>query len=185
MTDEKIIELYFDRNEVAIKETDKKHGKYCFTIANNILRNREDSEESVNDTWMKAWKSIPPTRPVYFNLYLAKIVRNLSFMKYKSKHAQKRGSGEIAVILDELEACLADQSSVESIYIAKELNTMINKFVYSLSERDGNVFIRRYFFADTSKDIAKRYALTENNVRVILNRNRNKLKEKLEKEGYL
>lgn len=185
MIDDKIIELFFDRNEVAIRETDKKYGKYCFTIANNILRNHEDSEESVNDTWMKAWKSIPPTRPVYLNLYLAKIVRNVSFMKYKSKHTLKRGSGELAVILDELEECLADQSDVESIYIAKELNAMINKFVYSLPERDGNVFVRRYFFADTIRDIAKRYSLTENNVRVILNRNRNKLKDKLKKEGYI
>ena len=185
MTDDGIIKLFFARNEVVIEEIEKKYGKYCFTIANNILRNNEDSEECLNDTWMKAWESIPPTRPMYLKLYLAKLVRNFAFIIYKSRHTLKRGSGELTVILDELEECLADQRDTESIYLAKELNEMINKFAHSLPERDGNVFIRRYFFANTITEIAKRYSLTENNVRVILNRNRNKLKEKLKKEGYI
>jgi RNA polymerase sigma-70 factor (ECF subfamily) len=115
MTDEKIIDLYFSRSENAITETNKKYGSYCFKIANNILNNREDSEECVNDTWMKTWDSIPPTSPSHLNLYLAKIVRNLSFTRYKSKHAIKRGKGEMAVILDELEECIAGQADIESI----------------------------------------------------------------------
>ena len=89
MTDEKIIQLFFQRNEVAIEETSRKYGTYCFKIANNILKNQEDSEECVNDTWLKTWETIPPTRPQYLNLFLAKIVRNLSFNKYKSKYAGK------------------------------------------------------------------------------------------------
>jgi RNA polymerase sigma-70 factor (ECF subfamily) len=185
MTDEKIIALYFSRSENAITETNKKYGSYCFKIANNILNNREDSEECVNDTWMKTWDSIPPTSPNRLNLYLAKIVRNLSFTRYKSKHALKRGKGEMTVILDELEECIAGQADIESIYLAQELNTTINDFVRSLSERDGNVFIRRYFFADSTRDIARRYMLTENNVRVILNRTRNQLKDRLAQEGYI
>jgi RNA polymerase sigma-70 factor (ECF subfamily) len=185
MTDEKIIDLFFNRSERAIDETNKKYGSYCFKIAHNILNNKEDSEECVNDTWMKTWQSIPPTSPTHFNLYLAKIVRNLSFTKYKSRHTQKRGNGEMAVILEELEECISQPSDVEAIYLAKELNAVINSFVYSLSERDGNIFVRRYFFADSIRDIAKRYHLTETNVRVILNRTRNQLKARLIKEGYI
>ena len=103
MDDKKIIELYFVRNEMAIEETDRKYGAYCFQISNNILNCREDSEECVNDTWLKTWDSIPPTKPQCFRLFLARIVRNLSFKKYKAKYTDKRGNGEIALILDELE----------------------------------------------------------------------------------
>lgn len=184
MTDEKIIQLFFQRNEMAIEETHKKYGSYCFKIANNILNNREDSEECLNDTWMKIWNIIPPTHPVHFNLFLAKIVRNLSINKYKSKHRHKRGEGEISLVLDELEECIAGQSDVETHYIAEELQSTINKFVRELPEREGNVFIRRYFYSDSIKEISNRYHISENNIRVMLNRTRNKLKSKLEKEGY-
>ena len=108
MTDEKIIQLYFNRNEKAIEETAIKYSSYCYKIANNILRNRQDSEECLNDTWMQTWDSIPPTHPVHFNLFLAKIVRNLSFNKYRNKYTQKRGRGEIALVLEELEECWQD-----------------------------------------------------------------------------
>ena len=184
MTDEKIIELYFARNEVAIEETDRKYGMYCFQISNNILNCREDSEECVNDTWLKTWGSIPPTKPQCFRLFLARIVRNLSFNKYKAKYTDKRGNGEIALILDELEECIARKNDVEDFYMTKELQSTINMFVCSLPERECNVFVRRYFYSDSIKDISKRYALSENNVRVMLNRTRNKLKVRLKKEGY-
>lgn len=184
MTDEKIIELYFVRNEVAIEETDRKYGAYCFQISNNILNCREDSEECVNDTWLKTWDSIPPTRPQCFRLFLARIVRNLSFNKYKAKYTDKRGNGEIALILDELEECIAGKSDVEDFCMTKELQSTLDMFVCSLPEREGNVFVRRYFYSDSIKDISKRYNLSENNVRVMLNRTRNKLKVRLEKEGY-
>lgn len=184
MTDEKIIQLFFQRNEVAIDETNKKYGPYCFQIANNILNNREDSEECLNDTWIKAWNSIPPARPQHFKLFLAKIVRNLSFNKYKAKYTHKRGKGEVALVLDELEECIAGQSEVETLVIAEELQTTINGFVRGLPEKEGNVFIRRYFYSDSIKDISKRYHISENHVRVMLNRTRNKLRVRLEKEGY-
>lgn len=185
MTDDKIIQLFFQRKEVAIEETQKKYGSYCFKIANNILNNREDSEECLNDTWLKAWDSIPPTQPTYFNLFLAKITRNFAINTYRSKHTHKRGKGEIALVLDELEECITGETDVETLYIAEELQSSINKFVRGLSEKDGNVFIRRYFYADSIKDISNRYHISENNVRVMLSRTRNKLKLRLEKEGYI
>ena len=184
MTDEKIIELYCERSETAIEETDRKYGAYCFQISNNILNCREDSEECVNDTWLKTWDSIPPTKPQCFRLFLAKIVRNLSFNKYKAKHTDKRGNGEISLILDELEECIAEKSAVEEFFLAKELKKTINAFVSALPERECNIFVRRYFYSDSIKDISKRYGLSENNIRVMLNRTRNKLKARLEKEGY-
>lgn len=185
MTDDKIIQLFFQRKEVAIEETQKKYGSYCFKIANNILNNREDSEECLNDTWLKAWESIPPTRPAYLNLFLAKITRNFAINTYRSKHTHKRGKGEMALVLDELEECITGETDVETLYIAEELQSSINKFVRGLSEKDGNVFIRRYFYADSIKDISNRYHISENNVRVMLSRTRNKLKLRLEKEGYI
>lgn len=106
MDDKQIIELYWQRNEDAIHETSLKYGSYCYSIAHNILSNNEDSEECVNDTWLKAWNSIPPQRPVHLKMFLAKITRNLSFDKYKAGKAAKRGNGEIAVVLDELSECL-------------------------------------------------------------------------------
>lgn len=185
MTDERIIQMLFQRKEDALDIVSKKYGAYCYKIANSILKNREDSEECLNDTWLEIWKSIPPAQPVHFNLYLAKIVRNLSFNRYKAKHTKKRGCGEIALILDELEECIAGQSEVEEEYIAKELHNSINQFAYSLSKRDCNVFVRRYFFAESIQDISNRYRISENNVSVILNRCRQKLKTYLKKEGYI
>lgn len=184
MTDEKILELFFQRNEVAIAETNRKYGAYCYQIANAILNNPEDAEECLNDTWMKTWYSIPPAQPIHFRLFLAKIVRNISFNKYKAKYAKKRGEGELALVLEELEECIASQSDVESVFLAEELQETINTFVCNLPEKEGNIFIRRYFYLDSVKDISKRYHLTENHVSVLLNRTRNKLKTVLQKEGY-
>ena len=185
MTDEEIVQLFFQRKEEAVQEINRKYGSYCFKIANNILNNREDSEECVNDTWMQTWNTIPPTRPKYLRLFVAKIVRNLSFSRFKLKNAKKRGSGEMMLVLEELEECIAGQSDVETLYIAGELQTAINEFVNNLPEKEGNIFIRRYFYAESMKDISRRYAVSENNVRVILSRTRAKLRVKLKKEGYI
>lgn len=185
MQDNEIMDLYLKREEAAISETEKKYGGYCHMVAENILHNKEDSEECVNDTWLKAWLAIPPARPTHLKLFLAKITRNLSFNRYKEKHAGKRGCGEISEVLDELEECLSGSSDVEADYLAKELHIAINNFVRSLPERDRTVFIRRYFFVESISEIARRYGLSENNVRVVLHRSRSKLKKQLEKEGYL
>lgn len=185
MEDAQIVELYWQKNADAISETANKYGAYCFTIADNILHSTEDSEECVNDTWLHAWNAMPPQRPNVLRMFLAKITRNLSFNRFSARNVEKRGGGEIILVLDELGECLASGADTEATYEAKELRQCIRHFVRALPERDGNVLVRRYFFADTVADIAKRYALTESNVMVILSRTRKKLKAYLLKEGYL
>ena len=185
MEDSQIVELYWQKNTDAIAETANKYGSYCFTIAENILHNTEDSEECVNDTWLHAWNAMPPQKPNVLRMFLAKITRNLSFDRFNAKNAEKRGSGEIALVLDELGECLGGGVDTESAYEIKELRQCIQRFVRALPERDGNVLLRRYFFAESVANIAKRYGLTENNVMVILSRTRRKLKTYLLKEGYL
>ena len=184
MEDNQIIELYWQKNADAISETANKYGLYCFAIAENILHNTEDSEECVNDTWLRAWNVIPPQKPNVFRIFLAKITRNLAFNRFKARNAEKRGGGEIALVLDELGECLGG-ADAEVAYEAKELRQSIRRFVRALPEREGNVLVRRYFFAESVADIAKRYGLSENNVMVILSRTRKKLKAHLLKEGYL
>jgi RNA polymerase sigma-70 factor (ECF subfamily) len=185
MEDSHIIALFWQRNADAIKETDSKYGSYCFVIANNILHNKEDSEECVNDTWLKVWNAIPPQKPSKLQIFLAKITRNLAFNRYNARSAEKRGGGQITLVLDELAECLAAGTHVEGEYEAKELGQSIRLFVRALPERDGNVFVRRYFFTESVSEIAKRYDLTENNVLVILSRTRKKLRIHLVKEGFL
>lgn len=184
MEDAQIIELYFQRKEEAIKETDSKYGSYCFAIAENILHNTEDSEECVSDTWLAAWNAMPPQRPTVLRMFLAKITRNLSFNRFHAGKAKKRGGGELNLVLDELAECIANESDTENEYIAKELEQSVRLFVRNLPEREGNVFVRRYFFTEPVAVIAKRYCLTENNVMVTLCRTRKKLKAHLCKEGY-
>lgn len=185
MEDHQIIELYWQKNTEAISETADKYGAYCFTIADNILHNTEDSEECVNDTWLHAWNAMPPQRPAVLRMFLAKITRNLAFDRFHAKNAEKRGGGETALILDELGECLGGGADTAAAYEAKELRQSVRRFVRSLPERDGNVLVRRYFFAEPVAEIAKRYGLSENNVMVILSRTRRKLKKQLSKEGYL
>ena len=184
MEDDQIIELYWQKNADAISETASKYGSYCFAIAENILHNAEDSEECVNDTWLRAWNAIPPQRPGVLRMFLAKITRNLAFNRFNARNAEKRGGGETALVLDELEECLGG-ADAEAACEAKELRQSIRNFVRALPEREGNVLVRRYFFAEPVADIAKRYGLSENNVTVILSRTRRKLKAHLLKEGYL
>lgn len=184
MTDKQIIDLYWQREEAAIRESNIKYGSYCHTVARNILSSPEDASECVNDTWLRAWNTIPPTRPGRLDLFLAKITRNLAFDRFKTRSAVKRGGGEMPLILSELQECIADRADVESTVLAEELKQCICQFVRTLPARDGNVFVRRYFFADSIAEIAGRYGLTAGNVTVILSRTRGKLKIQLEQEGF-
>lgn len=184
MTDQQIIELYWQRNEEAIRESDEKYGRYCLVVANTILLDEQDSEECVSDTWLRAWSAIPPQRPNVLKMFFAKITRNLSVDRLKAKTAQKRGGGEVVLILEELQECIASQGNAESEYMGKELGGSINRFVRALPEREGNLFIRRYFFGENVGSIAKRYGLTAHNTVVILSRVRQKLKHHLEQEGF-
>lgn len=184
MEDSCIVELYWRRTDDAIRESNTKYGAYCFAIAHNILGSREDSKECVNDTWLAAWNAIPPHRPVRLQMFLAKITRNLSFNRFQARSAKKRGGGEIILVLDELAECLAGETDVQREFEAKELGECIRRFVRGLPERDGNVFVRRYFFTEPVAQIARRYDLTDNHVMVILSRVRKKLKTHLIKEGF-
>lgn len=185
MEDSNIIDLYWARDTDAIKESGEKYGGLCFSIANNILHNKEDAEECVNDTWLKAWNSIPPTRPKSLRMFLAKITRNLSFDRFAAKSAKKRSSGEIDLVLDELSECIPSGSDVASEYEYKELCLTIRRFVNNLSDKDKTVFLRRYFFAESAADISALLGLSENSIMVNLCRTRKKLKSYLQKEGLI
>jgi RNA polymerase sigma-70 factor (ECF subfamily) len=184
MDDRQIIELYFSRDERAISETDGKYGKYCFCVANNILSNEQDSEECVNDTYVKAWNAIPPQNPNSLKLFLARIVRNLAFDKVKSQTRQKRGGGELMLALDEISEIISDDSCVEEELESKALMQTVNEFLRTVSERECNVFVRRYFFLDSIDAISERYRISAVNTSKILSRTREKLREYLKKEGY-
>lgn len=183
MDDTAIIELYLNRNETAINETNKKYGSYCFTIANNILENTEDSEECVNDTWLRTWNAIPPKNPSRFRIFLAKITRNLSFDKYKKANRKKR-SGELLYILDELSECVSGGNTTDNAVNIRLLSESLNAFLKTLSERDRGIFLRRYFFAESVTAIAEKYDMNANNVSAVLSRTRTKLKDYLIKEGF-
>lgn len=184
MEDKEIIKLYLDRNEKAIAATSEKYGSYCKTISVNILKNDEDAEECVNDTYMKTWNAIPPQIPVIFSAFLGKIVRNISFNKYRHNNSQKRGGSEMPLILDELGEIVSGKESVEDEIDKKELLRDINGFLNSISEYKRGIFIRRYWYSNKVSDIAKRCGKSENSVSVELNRVRKNLRDHLLKRGY-
>ena len=184
MEDIEIVNLYWERNPNAIKETTSKYGRYCKSIAKNILGNNEDAEECVNDTYLNAWNSIPPHRPSVLSTYLGKITRNLSFDRFRNRNADKRGGGEIELVLDELAECVSGTESVEQEIEKNELVRTINSFLETLSQEKCSIFLCRYWYAIPISEIAKRFDMTEGNVSVTLNRIRSKLKIYLIERGY-
>ena len=184
MTDEEIINLFFERSEQAIDELAKKHGSAAARVARNILGNGQDTEECVNDTYLGAWNAIPPQKPSPLRTFVCKIARNLATKKYHANTAEKRNS-QYDLALDELEEYLADNSGVEEAYEAKELRSAINGFLATLTPSDRFLFLRRYWYSDPVKDIAEMAHSTTNSVAVRLFRIREKLRHYLEKEGLL
>lgn len=184
MDDSKIIQLYHQRNEQAISETDAKYGAYCRAIAYRILYSTEDTEECVNDTWLKTWNSIPPQMPKSLQTYLACIVRNLAFDRYRMKAREKRGGGEVDLALEELEQCADRLADVEAEYQLQELGEAINRFLHKLHRRDRDIFVARYYFVCPVAEIASKLGMHTNYVHNILSRTRKKLKVYLEKEGF-
>lgn len=182
MEDKAIIELYFARNEKAISETDIKYGKYCSTIANNILNNREDTDECVNDTYMQTWNSLPPQRPSILKAFLGKITRNLALNLYKKQHTQKRYDG-IEASIDELEECIVNDFNLEEIIEINELTSIINDYLATLKDIKRKILVERYWYISSVKEIAEKHNLSESNVKMTLARSREELKVFLEKRG--
>ena len=184
MTDEGIVNLYWDRNEAAITETDLKYGRYCFSISYNILSNKEDSDECVNDTYNAAWNSMPPQRPVILSAFLGKIVRNISLNRYKEITAQKRGGNQMELILDELGEIASDMPGPDDRVIQTQLVKAINEFLAGLPAEKRIMFVRRYWYADDIGAIAKRMGMSANNVSVEIRRVRLKLRGYLIERGF-
>lgn len=185
MKDAEIIDLYWQRSEQAIAESEKSYGRYCRSVALGILRDREDCDECVNDTWLRAWNAMPPKRPDRLAVFLGTITRNLSLDKWKRKNAAKRGGGDMESALDELAECIPAAYSLEDAVEAAELERVINAFLHTLSEQDCNVFLRRYWYVEEYERIARRYHMNLNTVKTSLFRTRNKLKAYLEREGVI
>ena len=184
MEDTRIVALYWERSESAIAESEQKYGKYCHTIAYNILHDTCDAEECVNDTWLRAWNSIPPAKPVKLSAFLGKITRNLALNRLEADRAQKRGEGHIPLVLDELEECIPDASAAN---MADEiaLRGAINAFLRSLPEETMIVFLQRYWYFMPIAEIAVARKMGESRVKVLLHRARLRLKELLKKEGIV
>ena len=180
--DSAIIDLYFARSESAISETQTKYGRMLMSVSMRILRNTEDADEAVSDTYMKTWNSIPPTRPNVFSAFLTKIVRNVSLDKLDSMNAAKRGAGEIPAVLDELEECIAD-SRIPVPGEGMELREILNSFLEKEKPEARKIFVRRYFFGSEVKEIAEIYGIGESKVKMSLARSRERLKACLEEEG--
>lgn len=183
MKDNEIIELYWNRDEAAIAATADTYGNYCYSIAYNILYNNEDAQECVNDTWLNAWKSIPPQRPNRLATYLGKITRNLSLNRYKLLTAQKRGKGQVELALSELEGCVPAQPDMDQITDEMVLVNAIETFLRAQTRTERNIFIGRYWYLYPIRDLAGAYRMSESKVVSMLHRMRNKLKLHLEKEG--
>lgn len=185
MNDQQIIELYMERSEKAVSETYDKYSAYCNSISFSILQNSEDAEECVNDTFQKAWESIPPNRPSNLKAFLGKIARNISLNRLKHSKTQKRGSGQIDVLLSELEECISDKFSVENEVDSKQLSQSINAFLESLTAEKRKIFVSRYWYARSIREISAQYNISEEKIKSILFRLRKQLKSHLEKEGMI
>lgn len=183
MDDERIVGLYFERDEDAIAQTSIKYGKYCFSIALGILRSREDSEECVNDVYVGAWNAIPPHLPNSLSAFLGKLTRRISLKRLRSMTAEKRGGGEYALALDELSECVPDRFCVEHEAEAHELAAHLSDYLRALPDTERRIFIRRYFFMRSVDELAREFGFSKSKVKSMLYRTRHKLRNALIKEG--
>lgn len=181
MEDAKIIALFWQRNEQAVKETDTAYGGRLYSLSNHILRNPEDAQECVNDTYMETWNSILPRKPTYFYAYLAAICRHLSLDRLDWRMAAKRNV-ELVTLSQEMENCIPDRRQ-EAEFDRRELRRILEGFLDSLSKENRLIFLRRYLYADTVAEIAARYSISESKVKTQLHRTRKKLLAVLNKEG--
>ena len=185
MEDNQILNLYFRRSEQAIQETDTKYGNYCFRIAYQILASREDAEESVSDTYLAAWNAIPPKRPPLLPAFLGRITRNVSIDRWRTRSTYKRGGGEFSLCLEELRTCASGQPSIEERQLQKEVVQTLKGFLKQLPETERKVFVCRYWYMDSIRDIAEAFGISQTRVTTMLHRTREKLRKQLKKEGLL
>lgn len=183
-TEREIIALYKSRDENAVRMTAETMGKYCYSIAFNVLNSREDAEECVNDTYLAVWNSIPPAEPVSLKSFVSSITRNLALNRYKEQHRDKRGGGQVPLALEELSEVVSDTEDVTANYERKELLEHISAFLRKCSPRDRGLFLDRYIRLEPTPVLAEQYGVKEAQVLLILSRTRKKLKAHLEKEGY-
>ena len=183
MEDNQIIDLYWVRSQQAIAESERKYGAYCRTVARNILDRAEDAEECVNDTWLRAWNTIPPQRPTFLQAFFGKLTRNLSLGRWRRDRAQKRGGSQVELALDELEDCLAARDRVDETLNAQITARLISDFVRQLPQQDRLLFLRRYWYLDDIQTLAKTFGMGQSQVKSRLHRIRLRLKTELEKEG--
>ena len=183
MDDKQIVELFFERDEQALRAVEQKYGGLCFCVANNILHSRSESEECVNDTYLGAWNSIPPQKPGNLTAFLGKITRNLAINRYKRQSAAKRGNGQVEIVLSELENCIPDISGVETAMDEAHLVALINNFLRAQHKTKRNLFVQRYWYMYPVREIAEMHDMSESKVKAILYRMRVDLKKNLEKEG--
>ena len=190
MEDSQIIDLYWERSQDAITQTRTKYGRLLVSIALRILKSMEDAEECESDTYLRAWESMPPQRPSVLAAFLGRITRNLSLDRYDAMHAQKRGGSQVPLLLDELEECIGSGSiaggagaGVSQVDESVELRLILNRFLESQTQTARKIFVRRYWFGDSVRDIADAYDMGESRVKMTLMRTRNALREFLQKEG--
>ena len=183
MDDRRIVELFLERSEEAILETDIKYGRYCHKIAFNVLGNDEDSEECVNDAYMRAWGSIPPNEPDSMASYIGRITRNLALDKLRQKQSDKRGNGEVPVVLDELAECVSGHDELERRQDSAEITAAIDSFLGGLNPVERGVFMRRYWMMESIADVAGRYGISVSKTTTMLFRLRGRLKKHFMKEG--
>ena len=185
MNDDAIVALYWQRDESAITVTQEKYNAYLMKIARNILNDTGDSEESVNDTYLAAWNSMPPQKPVVLSTYLGKITRRISISMFRKRNADKRRDGEFALSLDEMEEVFTDHMEPEKEIEAKLLGELLNQFLRSLKPDERRTFIGRYYYMDPLKEVAAYCGMSESKAKTMLFRTRVKLKEYLKKEGFV
>ena len=185
MEDAQIVDLYWQRNEDAIPQTEIKYGRYCQTVANNVLGDALDAEECVNDTWLAAWNSMPDNRPTALPPYLGKITRNFALTRLSERHALKRGGGRTAEVLDELAECLPGGDDPARVAEEKDLSERIAAFMRTLPETEQQVFVARYWYMAPVDTIARRFGFTRAKTAAMLHRTRKKLRAALSKGGWL
>ena len=185
MEDAAIVDLYWQRSDQAIPETDRKYGRYCHTIAYNICTNHEDAEECVNDTWFRAWNLMPDKRPAVLSTFLGTISRNLALDRYRRQSRQKRGGRETDLALDELADCVPSRGGVEQQIEEQELEQAIDAFLSTLSATDRKIFVARYWFVASVKEIADKLDCSPGKVKTTLYRLRGRLRSYLQEEGLV